>query len=167
MPGVGEERAKPVPRFVVSELVIGLALLALAGIIGLDTLKLPAGAVYGIGPEVAPIIVAAGLAALGLATLVAAWRDAPAESAAERMSVDAAPVLVILGGLAVLIAIIALGGGFVAGFTVLFAATAWAFGNRAAHWDLAIGFALSLVIYLAFTKLLTLSLPQGPLERLF
>lgn len=32
--------------------------------------------------------------------------------------------------------------------------------------DAAIGFVLSLIVYLAFTKLLTLSLPQGPLERL-
>lgn len=32
--------------------------------------------------------------------------------------------------------------------------------------DVAIGLVLSLLVYLAFTKLLTLSLPQGPLERL-
>jgi putative tricarboxylic transport membrane protein len=33
--------------------------------------------------------------------------------------------------------------------------------------DVAIGFSLSLAVYLMFTKLLSLSLPQGPLERLF
>jgi putative tricarboxylic transport membrane protein len=33
--------------------------------------------------------------------------------------------------------------------------------------DLAIGFSLSLGVYLVFSKLLSLSLPQGPLERLF
>ena len=50
--------------------------------------------------------------------------------------------------------------------TVLFAATARAFGRRALATDVAIGFVTGVVIYLVFTKLLTLGLPQGPLERL-
>jgi len=150
-------------RFAVSELAIGMALLALAAVVAFDATRLPAASLYGVGPAAAPMIVAAGLAVLGVATLVAAWRPSP--SAAP--SVDAGPVLAIMGGLAVLIVLVALGGGFVAGFTALFAATAWAFGNRAVHWDIAIGLALSLAIYLSFTKLLALTLPQGPLERLF
>lgn len=149
-------------RFALSELVIGLLLLALAAIIVFDSRRLPAGAVYGIGPAAAPLIVAAGLAILGLATLAAAWRGAPHKTP----SVDAGAVLVILGGLGALIAVIALGGGFVAAFALMFAATAWAFGNRAPHVDVVIGLALALAIYLVFTKLLALSLPQGPLERL-
>jgi putative tricarboxylic transport membrane protein len=67
----------------------------------------------------------------------------------------------------VVIAIVAFGGGFVAACTVLFAGTAWAFGRRKPLADIAIGCALALVTYLAFTKLLRLGLPQGPLERLF
>jgi putative tricarboxylic transport membrane protein len=49
---------------------------------------------------------------------------------------------------------------------LLFAATARGFGRRALLVDLLIGLALGLVVYLMFTKLLTLALPQGPLERL-
>jgi putative tricarboxylic transport membrane protein len=49
---------------------------------------------------------------------------------------------------------------------VLFAATATAFGRRAIHIDLAIGLVLAIVVFLLFDKLLTLSLPAGPLERL-
>jgi putative tricarboxylic transport membrane protein len=45
--------------------------------------------------------------------------------------------------------------------------TAAAFGRRAFFIDLAIGFVLGLAVYLVFTKLLALSLPAGPLERLF
>ena len=63
-------------------------------------------------------------------------------------------------------AIIGLDGGFIPATTILFAATATAFGRRAILTDLAIGFVLSLVVYLMFTKLLSLSLPTGPLERL-
>jgi putative tricarboxylic transport membrane protein len=51
--------------------------------------------------------------------------------------------------------------------TVLFAATATAFGRRAILTDLVIGFVIGTIIYLAFSRLLTLSLPAGPLERLF
>ena len=66
-----------------------------------------------------------------------------------------------------LIALIGLGGGFIPAITILFAATSTAFGRRAFLADVAIGFGLSLVAYLMFDKLLTLSLPAGPLERLF
>lgn len=157
------EKPRRGARFAVSELVVGLGLLVLAAIVALDASRLPAGALYGVGPAAPAIIVAAGLTLLGIATLVAAWRGASEEAP----SVDAGPVLAILFGLALLIAVVALGGGFVPAFTILFAATAWGFGSRALHWDLAIGFTLALAIYLSFTKLLALTLPQGPLERLF
>ena len=45
-------------------------------------------------------------------------------------------------------------------------ATAAAFGRRAFVTDLAIGGAAGLLIYLLFAKLLSLTLPTGPLERL-
>jgi putative tricarboxylic transport membrane protein len=76
------------------------------------------------------------------------------------------PILLILGGLIATIVLIGVGGGFISAVTVLFAATATAFGRRAILVDLAIGFALSLAAYLMFAKLLSLSLPMGPLERL-
>ena len=92
-----------------------------------------------------------------------AWRgDFP-----ERESFDPKAIVLILGGLAALIAIIGLGGGFIPATAVLFAATATAFGRRAIHIDLAIGLVLAVVVFLLFDKLLTLSLPAGPLERLF
>jgi putative tricarboxylic transport membrane protein len=65
-----------------------------------------------------------------------------------------------------LIALVAWGGGFIAATTVLFAATSWAFGRRAVVTDVLLGAVLATCIYLVFTKLLTLGLPQGPLERL-
>ncbi len=68
--------------------------------------------------------------------------------------------------MAALIGMIGIGGGFIPATAILFAMTAAAFGRRAFLTDVAIGFALALVIYLLFVKLLTLSLPAGPLERL-
>ena len=92
----------------------------------------------------------------GLARRLAAAREAPIRK----------PILLILGGLAALIALIGLGGGFIPATAILFAATAAAFGRRAFLTDLLIGFVLGVVIFLIFDKLLTLSLPSGPLERL-
>ena len=65
-----------------------------------------------------------------------------------------------------MIVLIGIGGGFILAMTILFAATAAAFGRRAILVDLAIGFALGTAAYLMFAKLLSLSLPMGPLERL-
>ncbi|HXO69177.1 MAG TPA: tripartite tricarboxylate transporter TctB family protein, partial [Bradyrhizobium sp.] len=68
--------------------------------------------------------------------------------------------------LALLIAIIGLGGGFILATTELFVTTSRAFGRRAILADLAIALVMTTMIYLAFDRLLTLSLPAGPLERL-
>jgi putative tricarboxylic transport membrane protein len=109
-----------------------------------------------------PTVVAIGLAILGIANLIMAWRgDLPA-----RESADPKAIVLILGGLAALIAIIGLGGGFIVATAVLFAATAAAFGRRAVRVDFGIGLVLGLVIFLLFDKLLTLTLPAGPIERL-
>ena len=156
----GEGRAGGVDR---AGIVIALALLAVAAVLVMDALRIQANVVYGLGPQAMPIIVAIGLAVLAAGNLVNALRGVDAE----REDMDFRPVLLILAGLALMIAIVGLGGGFIPAMTVLFAATATAFGRRAIATDLVIGFVLATVIYLGFSKLLTLSLPAGPLERLF
>lgn len=142
--------------------LIALALAAMAVVLVVDALRIQANVVYGMGPEAIPILVAIGLAILAAGNLVNALRGARAD----REDMDVRPVLLILLGLMLVIAVIGLGGGFIPAMTILFAATATAFGRRAIAADLAIGFVIACVIYLAFSKLLTLSLPEGPLERL-
>ncbi|MEA2906235.1 MAG: putative tricarboxylic transport rane protein [Alphaproteobacteria bacterium] len=144
-------------------LAIAAMLLATAGIILWDMSRLQITSVYGLGPKAMPIVVAAGLALLSLGNLMMALRgELPARESADPMA-----ILMILGGLVALIALIGLGGGFIPATAILFATTAAAFGRRAFLTDLAIGLVLGLVVYLMFDKLLTLSLPAGPLERLF
>jgi putative tricarboxylic transport membrane protein len=143
-------------------MAIAGTLLVIALVIMWDATSLPA-PVYGIGPRAMPILVACGLVLLAIGNAVLAWRgDFP-----KREGYDSRALLLILGGLVALIAIIGLNGGFIPATTVLFAATAAAFGRRAIVTDLAIGFVLSAVVYLMFSKVLTLSLPMGPIERLF
>ena len=142
--------------------VIAASLALIAGIILWDASKLQITSAYGVGPKMMPIVVACGLLVLAVANLVMAMRG----ELPPRESADPKAIILILGGLAALITIIGLGGGFIPATAILFAATAAAFGRKAFLTDLAIGFVLALVIFLIFDKLLTLSLPSGPLERL-
>jgi putative tricarboxylic transport membrane protein len=149
-------------RFDPAGLVIAALLAVLAAVILYDMSRLTLTSTYGVGPKMMPIVVAIGIVVLAVGNLVMALQgELPAREGA-----DPRAILLILGGLVALIALIGLGGGFIPAITILFAATATAFGRRAFLTDLAIGFALALVAYLMFAKLLTLNLPVGPLERL-
>jgi putative tricarboxylic transport membrane protein len=143
-------------------LVIAFALAALAVVLVIDASRLSSGAIYGVGPEAMPIVVAVGLALLAIGNFI----DAVRGKLPPRESADPWPVLLILAGLALLIAIIGFGGGFIVATSALFVATSVAFGRRAILIDFAIAIVLGTLVYLAFDKLLALSLPAGPLERL-
>ena len=138
-------------------------LLLLAGVIIWDTLALRLTSVYGVGPKAMPFVVASGLVLLSIGNFILGMRSAPPAQEA----INTTAILRILGGLAALIAVIGYGGGFIIATALLFAMAASAFGRKAFHVDALIGFALATVIYVVFTNFLALSLPAGPLERLF
>ena len=145
-----------------ASLAIAGALLVLALVIFWDTHTLQLAPTYGLGPKAMGYVIAAGMLILAACNAVLAWRgDFP-----PRDNLDIKAIILILGGLAALIAIIGLGGGFIPATAVLFAATAAAFGRRAIIVDLLIGGVLGVAVFLLFDKLLTLSLPAGPIERL-
>jgi putative tricarboxylic transport membrane protein len=147
-------------------IAIAALLAALAGILIWDMTTLTITQTYGVGPKAMPIVVATGLLILAAGNLLMGLRG----EFPEREQAATVPVLLILGGLFAVIVIIWIGGGFIPAVTILFAATAAGFGRRALREnliDLGIGFVLGTVAYLVFAKLLTLSLPMGPLERLF
>jgi putative tricarboxylic transport membrane protein len=143
-------------------IVIAAMLAVLSALLLWDASGLQSGAMYGVGPSAMPIVVAVGLALLSIGNLIEALRG----NLPPRESADPKPVFLILGGIAALIAIIGFGGGFILATAALFVATSAAFGRRALLVDLAIALVLATLIYLAFDRLLTLSLPAGPLERL-
>ena len=155
-PGPASRRVDP------AGVVIALALAGLAAVLVWDASQLQSNNPYGMGPHAMPIVIAIGLGILAIGNFVDALRG----NLPPRESADPKAVWLILGGLGLLIAIIGLGGGFILASTALFVTTAKAFGRRAFLADLAIGFVLTTLIYLAFDRLLTLSLPAGPLERL-
>jgi putative tricarboxylic transport membrane protein len=143
-------------------IVVAALLAVLAGLIIYDMTTLTITQTYGVGPKAMPIVVATGLILLAVGNLMLAFRG----GFPEREQPAHLPIVLILGGLVAVIVLIGIGGGFIPAVTILFAATATAFGRRAILADLAIGFVLSTAAYLMFAKLLSLSLPMGPLERL-
>jgi putative tricarboxylic transport membrane protein len=153
----------PAPRRIDrAGLAIALALAALAAVLVWDASRLQFNTVYGMGPEAMPVVIAIGLGLLAIGNLIDALRG----NLPPRESAGPGAVWLILAGLALLIAVIGLGGGFILAASALFVATSAAFGRRAVLADLAIALVMNTLIYLAFDRLLTLSLPAGPLERL-
>lgn len=153
---------QPSRRFDRAGLVIAALLAGLAAVLVWDARGLQSTAMYGMGPEAMPMVVASGLALLAIGNFIDALRgNLPA-----RESTDPVPVFLILVGLALLIVIIGFGGGFILATSALFVTTSAAFGRRAIVVDSIIALVMSILIYLAFDRLLTLSLPTGPLERL-
>lgn len=154
--------ARPPRRFGGTGLVVGLLLLGLAALLFWDASRLPAATGYsGMGPADTPRVIGAGLAVLGLWTLVEAFRS-PAEPAPAQ---DIPPILWIVGGLGLQLLLVKPLGFSVAG-GLLFACTAAAFGRRKLWMTLPIGLAFALAVFGVFAMLLELSLPAGPLERL-
>lgn len=154
-----------------TQFAIGVALLLLALVVWSDAQKLPAPSVVGVGPSAAMRLVAVIVVVLAAAHWIAAWRHRARVLAGK--GTDSTPprgnhaaLAWVLGALLGLIGILQVGGGFVAASTWLFVGTARGFGQRLSVKSFAIGFGLSALVYLFFTKTLSLALPAGPLERL-
>ena len=154
--------AAPRPRPDRGALVIAALLAVLAAVIFWKTRSKPVAAMYArVGPTTFPYVIAAGLAALAVGTAVSAWRGGfPA-----REPDNAGPILWIVGGLVAQMALLKLAG-FSIATGVLFALTARGFGRGPLWLTVPIGVAFSLVIWVIFARVLQLSLPAGPLERL-
>jgi len=165
--GPDDAAAGAPPRRVTA--AIGIALLLVAAAVILDAQRLPAAAAIGVGPAAAMRLVAVFVALLGVCHLVVAVRSKPRQSGAASDAAAASnrgAVGWVLGAMAGLIAIVQFGGGFMAASTCLFVLTARAFGARIGPKSILIGAVLSIVVYLFFTRGLSLALPAGPLERL-
>jgi putative tricarboxylic transport membrane protein len=144
-------------------LVIAAGLAALAVVIFWDAQRLGGAATYArIGPKTVPVIVSICLAGLAVWTTIEAWRgDFP-----ERERQNLPPLIWIVGGLAVQMLLLTTAG-FSIATGLLFAATAKAFGKGPLWKTIPIGIVLAFIVWFAFAKGLQLSLPQGPVERLF
>ena len=143
-------------------LAIAVALFVLAAIIVNDASGYVIRRSYAqFGPEIVPYLVAAGIAGLGILTVIMALRGQ--FETRERLNIGG--ILWLIGGILAEIAMLYGGTGFIPGSAVLFACAARAFGQNTLPLNLAVGAVLSTLLFLLFRYGLGLSLPAGPLER--
>ena len=148
--------------------VVGIALLMLGSVTLFDAFRVASGVGPGVGPSAAMKLIAVLLAGLGIAHLVQAVRLAKRGAVREGADkVNLASLAWVLGGLVLQIVLLSLGAGFILSSTVLFTATTCGFGSSLRSWGPLYGLVLSTLVYVFFTKALSLSLPMGPLEQLF
>lgn len=154
----------------IPELFIGLGVVAIGGVVLVDTWMAPAAAAYAqVGPQAFPygigalVVLLGGLLALS-AVKAGSWRDAQEEAGLS--APDWRRLGWVVLGLVLNLALIERLG-FVLASTLLFVCVARGFSSTRTLRDLAIGFTLALVAYVGFAKVLSIKLGEGLLERLF
>ena len=150
------------PGSTVAGLVIAAGLVILAAVIGIDAAMLNTKVASDpLGPAAFPYAVAAGLLVLAVATVISALRG---KTPTPEESQDFTAVGWVIAGLLAQILLIAVNAGFSLASGLLFGLAARGFGKPL--WlACLIGVVLSFLTWLAFSQLLQLSLPQGPLEH--
>jgi putative tricarboxylic transport membrane protein len=148
-------------------LAIGLGLIAIASVIGFDTMQMQVPPSYArVGPQIFPYIIAIGMAVTGAHI---AWKSYRGEDELLE-SEDAEPTdwksvgIIVAGIIAHMNLLKPLG--FVPAGLILFMSVAFAFGSRRYGRDALIGFLLVFFAYVGFTYGLGLQLPPGILKGL-
>lgn len=146
----------------VAGLLIGLGLLAIAALIAFDVSGMRVPPVHAkVGPRFFPLLVSCGLAISGAVIVWQSWRrtfeeESPAATDWVAVAIIAAGLILHMNLLKPL--------GFVAAASILFMSVTIAFGSRSFLRDGIVAVVLSLMAYLAFTRLLGLQLPAGVLQ---
>ena len=148
-------------------LAIGLGLIALASVIGFDTMQMQVPPSYArVGPQIFPYIIAIGMAVTGAHI---AWKSYRGEDDVAEIE-DTGPtdwksVVIIAAGLIAHMNLLK-PLGFVPAGLLLFWSVAFAFGSRRYGRDIIVGSLLALFAYVGFTYGLGLQLPPGILKGL-
>ena len=146
----------------VAGLLIGLGLIALAGLITIDVSGMRIPPVHAkVGPRFFPLLVSSGLAISGAAIVWQSWRRTFEDE--EVAQTDWIAVALIAAGLILHMNLIR-PAGFVPAAVILFMSVTTAFGSRRFLRDGIVALILSLVAYLPFTRFLGLQLPAGLLQ---
>jgi putative tricarboxylic transport membrane protein len=149
-------------------LVIGLGLIAIASVIGFETMQMQVPPSYArVGPQIFPYIIAIGMAITGAHI---AWKSYRGEDDVATETDDAGPtdwksIAIIMAGLIAHMNLLK-PLGFVPAGLILFWSVAFAFGSRRYGRDIIVGLLLALFAYVGFTYGLGLQLPPGLLKGL-
>jgi putative tricarboxylic transport membrane protein len=147
------------------DLGIALGVVALGLIAGWQTTEIPQSAYASVGPRAFAWATSAMLVVMGLFLLKDAVTGGWSHETDDFGEVDWPGGLWMLGGLAANVALIDVIG-FILSSTLLFMFTARAFGSRQLVRDAGIGFALALVAYIGFDRVLGYKIGTGLIEKL-
>lgn len=158
----------------VPELCVGLGMVGFAVVVGMATAAIPSSAYAKVGPAVVPWAITAGLAFFGaLLTLqgfLGGWeheRDIQFDwRGIGWLMAGLVLNLVMIDGYKLGETVLIPDFGFILASTVLFACTARAFGSAKFLRDIGIGFAIALVAYVGFDRVLGYQIGSGMIERL-
>ncbi len=144
---------------------VGTAIIFFAVILGRQTALIPSGAIYAeVGPTIVPWIVTALLGTLGIAIIVEStfglWHVDK-----EHGEFDGVSLAWIGLGLGLNVALIGIAG-FILASATLFVCTARAFGSARPLRDAGTGFAVALIAYTGFDRLLGYQIGNGLIENL-
>jgi putative tricarboxylic transport membrane protein len=117
-----------------------------------------------VGPSIMPIVVSLGILALGilLALRTTAWPDRDlGRSVAEEEVATHWPTTGLLAALLVAYAFALAPLGYIVATALLLPVSARLLGSRHLVRDVAIGIGLSIVVFIGFTRFLTIRLPEG------
>ena len=147
-------------------LAIGLGLVAIASVIGFETIQMEVPPSYArVGPQIFPYIIATAMAITGAHI---AWKSYRGEDEVAPEAEDAGPtdwksVAIIAAGLIAHMNLLK-PLGFVPSGVILFWCVSFAFGSRRYGRDIIVGLLLSLFAFVGFRYGLGLQLPPGILK---
>lgn len=145
-----------------ADVCVGLAVIALAAIVGWETSVIPTNAIYAqVGPKVIPWIATGMLAVLGVALTIEGLRGGWAQE--EHGTFSRRGIGILLGGLVLNVALISTAG-FIIASTILFLCTTLAFGSTNIARDAGLGLALALIAYIGFDRVLGYKIGTGLIE---
>jgi putative tricarboxylic transport membrane protein len=145
------------------ETAVGLGVLILAAVVAWQASLIPTATYATVPPHVIPWFATAMLAVLGALLTLQGLRGGWEKE--EHGAFHLWGLAWLLAGLALNVALIGIVG-FILASTVLFVCTATAFGSRNVLRDAALGFALALVCYVGFDRVLGYRIGTGLVERL-
>jgi putative tricarboxylic transport membrane protein len=149
-----------------ADLCIAIGVILLGLVAASQTLEIPQSAYAAVGPRVFPWVASTMLIVMGLFLLVAALRGGWShDNLAEYGEIDWKGGAFVVAGLIANLALIDVIG-FILASTVVFTCVALGFGSRNVARDTAIGFALALVAYVGFDRVLGYKIGSGLIERL-
>ncbi len=153
-----------------AEIALSAVVLGLGAFAAVVTARLSGeGGYAGIGPNFIPAVVAGGLLVVGAwllwEALAGGWRNRGSPDGGAEHAFHVPAFCWITAGLFIHMALIGWAG-FVISGALLFTCVARGFGGKRVMRDAALGFALSLAVFVFFVKLLNVNLPAGWLQPL-